>query len=123
MAKNGLKEMWKLAAADLNINVSFDHVLHLKEGASIRAEVLVRDFGAANGMLIFCSYDQLADYDSEIIDAGYGYSIMCIPAKDECYQRKPMIELLEDWGWTGNEQGRPRWAGAGCPQNIQNLNK
>jgi hypothetical protein len=76
-------------------------------GHEIKALLLVKQFGAPNGMLILSKNEEQQLYSEEIIRAGYGYSVLSEPLKNEEFDSDDFIELLEDWGWSGTEQSRP----------------
>lgn len=59
------------------------------------------------GNLIFRSFEAIQGDDRELIALGYGYSVMGIPTQP--YDREAMIEVLSDWGWTGNPFQAPSW--------------
>ena len=73
------------------------------------AAVLVRRFGGPKGMLILSDYAPVVGRIDEIVQAGFGCSIMSAPAAAEAYAREEFVELLADWGWTGDESERPDW--------------
>ena len=102
---------WQYAANDLGIQVVGPICVELKSGVSIEATVLVRHFGGSNGMLVLSNYALVKDLTDEIIDAGYGYSIMREPESSANweYERSVYMEILSDWGWCGPESQMPIW--------------
>jgi hypothetical protein len=102
-----LLQMWKIAAKDLGIEIVAPYLLTLPSGVSVRALLLVRNFGADKGMLVLSAYSDIDNCHDEIVSEGYGYSVLDEPAEDEPYSRQDFIELLKDWGWTGDSQ--PLW--------------
>ena len=81
-----------------------DHVLPELDGLG-EVQALIPDFGAKNGMLIVSTFDQIEPFADEILRLGYGFSVIS-PADD--YVRDDAIEMLMDWGWTG-ETKPPSW--------------
>ena len=70
-----LKKLWTKAAEDLQIEIELDFKLVLGAQVTLSSMLLVKGYGAKNGMLIFLSFDQIEKFHSEILDQGYGYSI------------------------------------------------
>ncbi|MBW1982134.1 MAG: hypothetical protein JRJ12_13035 [Deltaproteobacteria bacterium] len=104
-----LKQMWQMAAEDLGIRIIAPFQLVLSSGVQIKAELLVKQFGAVNGMLIITNYDQVAPFVDEITNEGYGFSVLDEPRDNEKYSREDFIELLADWGWSGEDSSKPSW--------------
>lgn len=100
---------WKQAAGDLGIDVAGPLEVPLPSGARVRVPVLVRCFGAPEGMLVLSDYALVKDWTDEIVQAGYAYSIMSEPEAGEEYARDVLIEVLADWGWRGSESEKPVW--------------
>ena len=96
---------WRAAADDLGIHIKVPFSLRLSTHV-IEADLLVRDFGGVNGMLISANEDVFKDYGEEIIAAGYGYSVLCPPY--ESYNRELFVETLCDWSWSGDGDS-PDW--------------
>ncbi len=106
---NSLKEEWKIAAKDLKIEIKASFTLFLPSGKKIEAELLVKNFGAKNGMIIITDYDKIKPFVDEITKLNYGYSTLEQPLPTEKYNRDYFIELLNDWGWSGDNNKKPSW--------------
>ena len=104
-----LLQFWQKAASDLGLQITAPFSLILGSGNSLEVILLVHQFGAAKGMLVFTSYDAVAPYINEIVDAGYGFSVLDDPKEDEDYDKEDFIELLADWGWSGETEAQPDW--------------
>ena len=102
-----LMNAWREASRDLGIKVEMPYALQLKSGAKIEADVLVKDFGHVNGMLV-SSCDIFSALTDEIVSAGYGYSVFST-AVYQTYDRDLFIEALNDWGWSRLADQRPSW--------------
>ena len=102
-----LVEYWRTAADDLFITVVAPFELVLASGAKIEADVLVRSFGAAEGMLIVTESAAVWPFRDEIVRLGYGFSVMDPPAGP--YLRDDVCEVLENWGWSGDDSDWPAW--------------
>lgn len=103
------KQVWEIAAADLGIRVVAPYEVILPSGSRILASVLVRDFGAAKGMLIVESFELVRTYHEEILTSGYGYSVLDCPKTEDAYDRESTMTMLRDWGWTGQDSSKPNW--------------
>jgi hypothetical protein len=104
-----LLAIWHEASLDLGVRCEAPFRLRLNSGVTVVARLLLRDFGAVNGMLIVTDYSRLRAYTEEIVAAGFGYSTLSEPSPDEKYDRESFIEMLQDWGWAGPEHLRPSW--------------
>lgn len=104
-----LLQFWQKAASDLGLQITTPFSLVLSSGHRLQAILLICQFGGTKGMLVFASYDGIASHVNEIVDAGYGFSILDEPGEHEEYNREEYIELLSDWGWSGDDESRPTW--------------
>jgi hypothetical protein len=109
MAKGRLIEIWELASSDLNFIIESPFFIELSSGEKINAELLVRDFGPPKGMIIFTEFDVIAQHIEEIADMGFGFSVLDEPRENENYVQSDFIELLSDWGWSGDPTREPQW--------------
>ena len=104
-----LLHIWEVAAKNLGLEIIAPCLLTLPSGENVNAAVLVKNFGAPNGMLIVQSYDEVERCLDELAGAGYGFSVLDEYREDEQYSRQDFIEVLKDWGWNGDERSKPRW--------------
>jgi hypothetical protein len=110
---------WRRAASDLGLDVVGPFEVILLSGTCLQAPVLIRCFGGANGMLLIFSYESVKERSSEILQAGYGFSVVSMPDLDEDYDREIFVEVLSDWGWSGAEAERPAWLTRGEAEGHQ----
>ncbi len=101
--------MWQIAANDLNLEIITPFILMLSSGVEIEAEFLLKNFGAFKGMIVINKYDQVSGYVDEIVNEGYGFSVLDEPFENEQYSRDDYIEILSDWGWSGDKSNKPSW--------------
>ena len=104
-----LLEELQLAKKDLSLDIVIPFNLPLSSGIIIKSQALLKNFGAKNGMLIISKYDQVADHLEELSEKGYGFSVLDEPTENEDYKRSEYIEMLKDWGWSGNLESTPEW--------------
>lgn len=102
-------EVWQEAAIDLGLDVQAPFELDLQTGARIKGRLLLKDFGAENGMIVVTDFSLVADSVDEIVAAGYGYSTLSELDRADSYDRSDFIEMLQDWGWSGPKAARPAW--------------
>lgn len=100
---------WLQAASILGLDVDAPSSVTLPSGDSVTADVLVRDFGAPAGMLIVRRYDEIRLRTSEVLSAGFGFSVMDDPRPTEAFDIETYVEVLRDWGWSGAPGGEPAW--------------
>ena len=104
-----LIEAWRTASHDLGIVVETPFTLVLASGGRIDADVLVKDFGSPQGMLLSTDPGVFHAFDKEIVSAGYGYSALVSPVY-ESYDPHVFMEVLNHWSWAGTEEDRPTWS-------------
>jgi len=108
MTPSALIQAWRSAARDLGIEIIVPFSLTLPSGVTLEADLLVKDFGAPRGMMVSgAEEDVFWPHEGEIVDQGYGYSIVC--DEDLAYDRDYFIKILDDWGWSGPETRSPPW--------------
>jgi hypothetical protein len=103
-----MAEKWATAAADLGLEIIAPFRLTLPDGRKLEFDVLLKNFGNTNGMLLTSDHD-VFDYGKAIVGLWYGYSIMGQPDESEAYDRESIIEVLADWTWSGPDANKPDW--------------
>jgi hypothetical protein len=111
MPRGKLVEEWELARDDLGLDINAPYELDIGDNVVIRADLLVKHFGARNGMLIITEYESVSPHLERINELGYGFSVLEEPrgSASESYDRKVFIDMLSDWGWGGPEAEKPEW--------------
>ena len=105
-----LLQHWRAASADLGLRLKEAFVVDLGPNGILEADLLVEDFGAPKGMLVFSDFRAVTTASGRILDQlGYGYSVMGEPRPEEDYSRDEFVSVLSDWGWSGDPTKRPRW--------------
>lgn len=105
---SNLLTTWKVVAEALDLDLIENFSFQLKSGDLIEASFLLKNFGAEHGMLIFCDYEKIKPYVNEIVDHGYGFSILSEPQSASIININDFVNLLSDWGWSG-EHAPPAW--------------
>lgn len=103
---------WLVKACDeLGLGIDAGYVIVLGNGHQIGTVARIRDLGAKNGMLIISQYSQVKQYQDEVKQLGYAFSVLDEPSPQESYDHESFIEMFHDWGWAGAEAKRPDWFG------------
>ncbi len=103
---------WRRLGEDLGIEVYVDSFVIGLENIG-RVDAVLPSFGGANGMIVVNDFDQIEAFLAALNESGYGFSTFL--AEDK-YNRDDAIELLRDWGWTGNGKP-PEWLGSKIDAN------
>lgn len=110
-----LTRRWGHIGEALGLDVSGP--VEIRIGAAVvRVPVLVRGFGAPNGMLVTDRFDDVRHFTGELVRAGFGYSVMSAGGPE--YDREATIEVLSDWGWAGDPDRAPEWLGEAYPESA-----
>lgn len=96
-------------ASKLGVRVEFDFRPTLAHVPNLTPVARLPDFGAPNGMLVFLAYDQVQSYTQQLLEAGYGFSVLGEPAINQEFDLDAFRDMLIDWGWSGDPQEKPAW--------------
>jgi hypothetical protein len=102
-----LRSQLEKAAHELGVQIDFDYSVEIDPGKTLTCVGRLRNFGAAKGMLIVSSFQDVRDRQSELARRGYGYSVLSDKMSE--YDRESTVEMLADWGWTGPIGEQPLW--------------
>lgn len=79
-------ENWILQACNaFGLQADFGFVVDMGDGHKIRVIARINNIGARNGMLVVHNYDDIHPYAENLIQAGYGYSVLDEPQPDEVF--------------------------------------
>lgn len=99
---------WTEIAMKWGLRVETPFVVSLAWG-EISIPVVLRDFGASNGMLLVTDFDIVRPHVDELMNLGYGFACLSeptgVPHPDDDLT---LVEMLSDWGWTGGGSP-PTW--------------
>lgn len=101
------QQLWSDRASRYGLSVVIPFSLSL-DGETLRAPVLLRQFGARNGMLLVTDYGQIAPYADRLVERGYGYSCLSEASEHEADDEDALVDMLRDWGWSG-DGAPPPW--------------
>lgn len=96
------------AAGELGFSFEPEFSVALQDGSVIQSLGFVPHFGSKLGTLLFSESQCPSMREGEELQGrGYFYSVLfeCFYVFDE----ELFKETLDDWGFFGNEQERPRW--------------
>ncbi len=96
------QELWRLHAQKLGLRIEAPFVLSLSS-KDLVVPILLRDFGAANGMLLVTDYATVPPHLEEIDDLGYRFSTLSEPTERQATpdDAQALVDMLNDWGWSG----------------------
>jgi hypothetical protein len=60
-------------------------------------------------MLLFRAYDEIRGHVQELIDAGYGFSVLDEPRPNAEFELTSFQVMFRDWGWSGQLGAKPAW--------------
>ena len=106
-----LQTAWRVAAKELDLEIVVPYELKTK-AFSVTAQVLLKNFGGEKGMLIVSDYRIIEPHRNEVIKLGYGFSTMTEPEQNWPFtgeEKEAFIEMLDEWGWTGDPDEEPEW--------------
>lgn len=95
-------EFWVGIAKNLNIRVVAPFAYQFG-GGEIEFAAMLPDFGGESGIVADPDWDKIEPAAHQLQRDGFGYS--CIEVDDDF---EGMIEVLEDWTWTGASP-EPEW--------------
>jgi hypothetical protein len=104
-----LASAWAQAAKTLGVEIVAPFSVTLPSGTRIDAPVLVKSFGARNGMLLLVDYAEVRHVLAALEDAGFGFSVLEESDQDEPFVVNHFVDMLRDWGWTGRQEDEPSW--------------
>jgi hypothetical protein len=99
---------WQYVAKDLGLEIVAPYGAVFPDGSRVTVSALVKKFGGPLGMLVDPDWDLLAPHINMMSESGYGYSAMSTGPVD-LYSREGIIDVLNDWGWTGEKEATPSW--------------
>ena len=97
------------ASEDLGLKVVIPFILNLRQGVQINAQALLPQLGAPKGMIVVSRYDDLHGMANELVNDGYGYSVLDDPSPTDDYDLDSYIEMFSDWGWGAINESKPDW--------------
>lgn len=106
MSKSKMQAEWEEARDDLGLDLIIPFDLDLGNDVTIHADLLVKNFGCPNGMIVVREYAAIKKYLSQIDELNYGFSLL---EGQGPYDRESKIEMLSEWGWAGPIAEAPPW--------------
>jgi hypothetical protein len=95
-----LSSYWLAAGRLIGFRVEAPYSLTLANGHTIRVAACLPDMGGRRGMLVVYSFDEIEHHMDELLQAGYGFSVLGQHI-DNAIERESVVQLIKDWGWTG----------------------
>lgn len=105
-----LQKQWELIAKEFGLNIVIDYKF-ICDNIAIEVPVLLKDFGAKNGMLIIDNYRSVSSFVQIINQQDFGFSCLTSSKNFDLNiseTRSSIIEMLSDWGWS-SDAPKPYW--------------
>lgn len=96
MTATAFQRQWTEIAERLGLDVRLSHEIALAD-RTLTAPVLLRGYGAAEGMVLVPGFDLIEDVADELVVLGYGFSCLGEPTP-EPIEWAAVDEMLRDWG-------------------------
>ena len=96
------------AAQASKLEVQRNFTIVFPNGLLLTSLIRIAGVGGRNGMLIFDSYEVVKAHANDLIEAGYGYSVMDEPGDAEIFDLSALQEMFVEWGWQGMAEGQSR---------------
>lgn len=98
-----LKNQLIRACDELGLAIESEFVWTAGDGRVFRPLVRLSSVGPPSGMLVFLRYDEFKAYADEIVQAGFGYSVLSeLSSRDE-YDLAGYEEMFADWDGKSND--------------------
>lgn len=83
---------------EFGLNLQVNHSVAFSNGVTINSPVMIVGSGLGKGILVFTETNSVWPFRQQIIDDGYGYSVL---EDDLSYHFDPISfkEMIVDWGW------------------------
>ena len=108
MTESPITSSFVRAATELRFSFEPGFLVTLKDGSGIQSLGLVRHFGSRVGTLIFSeAASPVASSIAELKSLGYFVSVLF--DSYHVFNEEHFKGTLNDWGFYGREQERPKW--------------
>ncbi len=97
------------ACQELGLTILVPFMLTVRDNIQIQVQALLPQLGAAKGMIIVNSYDDLCGMAQELLRLGFGYSVLDEPLPAEEFDLESYVEMFSDWGWGNVNERKPDW--------------
>ena len=100
--------LWR-ACGELGLRPELGFKLSIPGAPEITAVARIPELGAKHGMLVFKSNDEIRAISKQLLDAGYGYSVLDEPLPNEEFDLEVFKDIFAEWGWSGEAANKPAW--------------
>jgi hypothetical protein len=83
--------------------------ISLAESGEIFAQALLPQLGSSKGMIFVSNFLELCEKETELVNLGFGYSVLDEPRSDEEYDLNSYVEMFSEWGWGSTKEKKPDW--------------
>lgn len=103
-----MTEAWLEAHRDLGIEVQIPFTVISPEGNALLVLGLVKYFGNPKGTVLISIEDDFQALADLLESLDYSWSAVNLLSYSK-YDREYFIDTLNNWGWYGNQQDKPKW--------------
>lgn len=96
MTTTPFQREWIEIGKALGLEIELDHVVALAD-RTVTVPVLLKGYGAEQGMLLVTDFGVIADAADGLVDLGYGFSCLGEPS-GRPIDRAAVEDMLRDWG-------------------------
>lgn len=102
------------AFSALGLDYISPFTLTLSSGELV-APLFLKNFGGCKGMIIVYRFEDIEPHINALMkieDKGrqcYGFSTLSKPEKDSTFDLESIIDMLNDWKWTGDIDKKPEF--------------
>lgn len=104
-----LQSDFKRVCSELGLRIEVPFHLKLGDGCEITAQALLPQLGAPRGTIIVTSFSELKGKEEELVELGFGYSVLDEPWSDVGYEVEGCVEMFSEWGWGSTGEKKPVW--------------
>ncbi len=89
------------ACEALGIKIDLGFKLSCPNGHEVRSIARLPHVGAASGMLVVGTFEEVEDHREYLDSEGFGYSVLDQPGDKEVFDLESYREMFCEWGWPG----------------------
>ena len=109
MQESGRVEWLSRGAKELGVLIKFNYSVMIDDERCAVAIAYFPDFGGKKGILIFTEYDEIKPFWRDIIEKGFGFSVLDEVHNLKRFNLDAFRSMLLDWGWSGKKEVKPSW--------------
>jgi len=97
---------WNTASKDLGVVVSIPAVVNVGQYPDLTVPVLLHHFGGKAGAFVLVMGEPSESLQAVLSTVGF---VSIVEARYSVYERNLFVDTLNDWGYFGPPELKPRW--------------